>query len=52
MLVNILGISIEYLNWCWKLFVILEQMFVDEWVNKLIKDLDKWCKVVSKKVVF
>uniref|UniRef100_UPI0040451781 GntT/GntP/DsdX family permease n=1 Tax=Klebsiella pneumoniae TaxID=573 RepID=UPI0040451781 len=38
--VNIPGTSTEYPNWRRKLSVTLEQMFADERVNKLIKDLD------------
>lgn len=41
--------STEYPNWRRKLSVTLEQMFADERVNKLIKDLDKRRKAASKK---
>ena len=47
--VNIPGTSTEYPNWRRKLSVTLEQMFADEQVNKLIKDLDKRRKAASKK---
>ena len=47
--VNIPGTSTEYPNWRRKLSVTLEQMFADERVNKLIKDLDKRRKAASKK---
>ena len=47
--VNIPGTSTEYPNWRRKLTTTLEAMFADESVNKLIKDLDKRRKAVSKK---
>lgn len=47
--VNIPGTSSEYPNWRRKLSTTLEQMFADERVNKLIKDLDKRRKAVAKK---
>lgn len=43
------GTSSEYPNWRRKLSTTLEQMFADERVNKLIKDLDKRRKAVAKK---
>lgn len=48
-LVNISGISYQYKNWWCKFFVMFEMMFVDDGVNKLLKDLDRWCRVVVKK---
>ncbi|MDI4745763.1 hypothetical protein MJL33_27780, partial [Salmonella enterica subsp. enterica serovar Kentucky] len=36
-------------NWRRKLTATLEQMFADEGVNKLIKDLDKRRKAAAKK---
>jgi 4-alpha-glucanotransferase len=47
--VNIPGTSYQYKNWRRKLSVTLEQMFADDGVNKLIKDLDKRRKAVVKK---
>lgn len=47
--VNIFGISYQYKNWRCKFFVMFETMFVDDGVNKLLKDLDRWCRVVVKK---
>ncbi|CFR31971.1 4-alpha-glucanotransferase [Yersinia frederiksenii] len=45
--VNIPGTSDEYPNWRRKLTVTLEEMFADEHVNRLLKDLDKRRKNVS-----
>ncbi|WP_435928693.1 4-alpha-glucanotransferase [Dryocola sp. BD613] len=39
--VNIPGTSYQYKNWRRKLSTSLEEMFADESVNKLLKDLDK-----------
>lgn len=39
--VNIPGTSYQYKNWRRKLSTSLEEMFTDESVNKLLKDLDK-----------
>ncbi|MEO3991613.1 4-alpha-glucanotransferase [Pseudocitrobacter cyperus] len=47
--VNIPGTSDQYKNWRRKLATNLEQMFADERVNKLIKDLDKRRKAAGKK---
>lgn len=47
--VNIPGTSDQYKNWRRKLTATLEQMFADEKVNKLIKDLDKRRKAAAKK---
>ena len=47
--VNIPGTSDQYKNWRRKLTATLEQMFADEGVNKLIKDLDKRRKAAAKK---
>ncbi len=47
--VNIPGTSDQYKNWRRKLTTSLEQMFADERVNKLIKDLDKRRKAAGKK---
>lgn len=47
--VNIPGTSDQYKNWRRKLTATLEQMFADERVNKLIKDLDKRRKAAAKK---
>jgi len=41
------GTSDEYPNWRRKLSTSLEEMFADEQVNKLIKDLDKRRRKVS-----
>jgi hypothetical protein len=48
--VNIPGTSTEYPNWRRKLSVTLEQMFADEQVNKLIKDLDKRRKAAQEEI--
>jgi len=45
--VNIPGTSDEYPNWRRKLTRTLEDMFADDEVNKLIKDLDKRRRKVS-----
>ncbi|WP_134706386.1 4-alpha-glucanotransferase [Rahnella sp. CJA17(1/100)] len=45
--VNVPGTSDEYPNWRRKLSHTLEEMFADEQVNKLIKDLDKRRRKVS-----
>lgn len=45
--VNVPGTSDEYPNWRRKLSHTLEEMFGDEQVNKLIKDLDKRRRKVS-----
>jgi 4-alpha-glucanotransferase len=45
--VNVPGTSDEYPNWRRKLSTSLEEMFADEQVNKLIKDLDKRRRKVS-----
>lgn len=45
--VNIPGTSDEYPNWRRKLSATLEQMFADQQVNRLLKDLDKRRKNVS-----
>ncbi|MBV6819004.1 4-alpha-glucanotransferase [Rahnella sp. PD12R] len=45
--VNVPGTSDEYPNWRRKLSCTLEEMFADEQVNKLIKDLDKRRRKVS-----
>lgn len=45
--VNVPGTSDEYPNWRRKLSYTLEEMFADEQVNKLIKDLDKRRRKVS-----
>ncbi|AJJ23346.1 4-alpha-glucanotransferase [Yersinia enterocolitica] len=45
--VNIPGTSDEYPNWRRKLTATLEEMFADEQVNRLLKDLDKRRKNVS-----
>ena len=47
--VNSPGTSDQYKNWRRKLTATLEQMFADERVNKLIKDLDKRRKAAAKK---
>ncbi|NMJ12367.1 4-alpha-glucanotransferase, partial [Salmonella enterica subsp. enterica serovar Anatum] len=47
--VNVPGTSDQYKNWRRKLTATLEQMFADEGVNKLIKDLDKRRKAAAKK---
>jgi len=47
--VNIPGTSYQYKNWRRKLSATLEEMFADESVNKLIKDLDKRRKAGVKK---
>lgn len=47
--VNIPGTSDQYKNWRRKLTATLEQMFADDGVNKLIKDLDKRRKAAAKK---
>lgn len=47
--VNIPGTSDQYKNWRRKLSTTLEAMFADEQVNKLIKDLDKRRKALTKK---
>lgn len=47
--VNIPGTSDQYKNWRRKLTTSLEQMFADERVNKLLKDLDKRRKAASRK---
>ena len=47
--VNIPGTSDQYKNWRRKLTAPLEQMFADERVKKLIKDLDKRRKAAAKK---
>jgi 4-alpha-glucanotransferase len=47
--VNIPGTSDQYKNWRRKLSTSLEQMFADEHVNKLIKDLDRRRKAAAKK---
>ena len=39
--VNVPGTNTEYPNWQRKLTHSLEEMFSDEWVNRLIKDLDR-----------
>ncbi|KGD74762.1 4-alpha-glucanotransferase [Tatumella morbirosei] len=45
--VNIPGTNTEYPNWRRKLSHTLEEIFADEHINKLIKDLDKRRKKVS-----
>lgn len=45
--VNVPGTSDEYPNWRRKLSHTLEEMFADDQVNKLIKDLDKRRRKVS-----
>jgi 4-alpha-glucanotransferase len=47
--VNIPGTSYQYKNWRRKLSTSLEAMFADAGVNKLIKDLDKRRKALSKR---
>lgn len=47
--VNIPGTSYQYKNWRRKLSTTLENMFADDGVNKLIKDLDKRRRAVVKK---
>jgi 4-alpha-glucanotransferase len=47
--VNIPGTSYQYKNWRRKLSTTLEKMFTDDGVNRLIKDLDKRRRAVSKK---
>ena len=47
--VNIPGTSYQYKNWRRKLSASLEEMFSDESVNKLIKDLDKRRRAAGKK---
>ncbi|WP_061707655.1 4-alpha-glucanotransferase [Pseudenterobacter timonensis] len=47
--VNIPGTSYQYKNWRRKLSTSLEEMFADDGVNRLIKDLDKRRKAVGKK---
>lgn len=47
--VNVPGTSSQYKNWRRKLSTSLEAMFADDGVNKLIKDLDKRRKALSKK---
>lgn len=47
--VNIPGTSNEYPNWRRKLSTSLAEMFADDRVNRLIKDLDKRRKALSKK---
>nr|MCX3330151.1 4-alpha-glucanotransferase [Bacillus pacificus] len=46
---NVPGTSEQYKNWRRKLTATLEQMFADEGVNNLIKDLDKRRKAAAKK---
>lgn len=45
--VNIPGTNTEYPNWRRKLSNTLEEIFADEHINKLLKDLDKRRKKVS-----
>lgn len=45
--VNIPGTSSEYPNWRRKLSLTLEEMFADEGINRLLKDLDKRRRKVS-----
>ncbi|EOI6419464.1 4-alpha-glucanotransferase, partial [Yersinia enterocolitica] len=45
--VNIPGTTDEYPNWRRKLTSSLEEMFADDQVNRLLKDLDKRRKNVS-----
>ncbi|MFK3914500.1 4-alpha-glucanotransferase [Enterobacter cancerogenus] len=47
--VNIPGTSYQYKNWRRKLSVGLEAMFTDDEVNRLIKDLDKRRRALTKK---
>ena len=47
--VNIPGTSYQYKNWRRKLSVGLEAMFTDDGVNRLIKDLDKRRRALTKK---
>lgn len=47
--VNVPGTSYQYKNWRRKLSMTLENMFADDGVNRLIKDLDKRRKAVDKK---
>ena len=47
--VNIPGTSYQYKNWRRKLSTSLEKMFADDGVNKLIKDLDKRRRAITKK---
>ncbi|HFZ8996277.1 TPA: 4-alpha-glucanotransferase [Citrobacter freundii] len=47
--VNIPGTSYQYRNWRRKLSATLEEMFADDRVNKLIKDLGKRRKAAAKK---
>ncbi|WP_318392207.1 4-alpha-glucanotransferase [Enterobacter sp.] len=47
--VNIPGTSYEYKNWRRKLSTTVKQMFADDGVNRLIKDLDKRRKAAGKK---
>ena len=46
--VNVPGTSDQYQNWRRKLAVSLEEMFADETVNRLIKDLDRRRKSAGK----
>lgn len=47
--VNIPGTSYEYKNWRRKLSASLEEMFADDGVNRLIKDLDRRRKRATKR---
>lgn len=47
--VNVPGTSDQYQNWRRKLAVSLEEMFADETVNRLIKDLDRRRKAAGKR---
>lgn len=47
--VNVPGTSDQYQNWRRKLAVSLEEMFADESVNRLIKDLDRRRKAAGKR---
>jgi len=48
--VNVPGTNTEYPNWQRKLTHSLEEMFSNEWVNRLIKDLDEGAKRHEKRV--
>lgn len=47
--VNVPGTSDQYRNWRRKLSTTLEAMFADEHVNRLIKDLDRRRRALSRK---
>ena len=47
--VNIPGTSYQYKNWRRKLSTSLEAMFADDGVNRLIKDLDKRRRALTRR---